>query len=181
VLSGNRITITSDKGGTNMLDAEQWLQLRRLCVDTVRAVLADIPTELLLKDVPPMGSSIGGEIAHLLGAEAYWLQEVAIEPRFARPSSEEWSQAVFDRAFDQIQEQYEKVLAERGLDRGVLFGLGRVCQHALYHSVRTTKMRAVLQPGWTAPEPYKVGSWGRAADYLTDLLIVGKDARPMGD
>ena len=164
-----------------MPKAEQWLQLRSLCVDTVRAVLNDVPTELLLKEVSVMGSSIGGEVAHLIDAEAYWLREVRIEPKFTGPSSGEWSQSVFECAFDQVQEQYEEILAERGPDRDVLFGLGRVCQHALYHYVRIKKMRAILQPGWTAPGPYKVGSWERAADYLSGLLIMGEAARPMSD
>ena len=128
-----------------------------------------------------MGSSIGREVAHLIGVEAYWLREVRIEPTFSRPSAEEWSQATFERALDQIQSQYEDILTEKGLDRGVLFGLGRVCQHALYHYVRMKRMRSNLQPGWTAPGPYKVGSWARAVDYMSDLLIVGDDAKPMSD
>jgi len=164
-----------------MPNPERWLQFRRLCVDTIHAVLDGIPEQILPQDVPFMGSCIGEEAAHLIGVEAYWLREVRIEPTFARPPSDQWSPATFGRAFDQIQRQYEDILAEKGLDREVLFGLGRVCQHALYHYVRMKRMRSSLQPGWTAPGPYKVGSWARAVDYMSDLLIVGDDARPMSD
>ena len=164
-----------------MLHAEQWLELHRLCLDTVRAVLADLSKEHLPEKVAPMGSCIGEEVAHLIDAEAYWLGEVQVKPEFSRPPSEEWSQAGFESALAQIESQYAGVLAEKGLNRDVLFGLGRVCQHALYHYVRIKKMRAVLEPTWTAPAPHKVGSWERAVDYLSDLLIVGGDARPMSN
>ena len=40
------------------------------------------------------------------------------------------------------------------------------------------KMRMLLEPAWAAPAPYEVGSWARAADYLSDLLILDDKAEP---
>jgi len=158
--------------------AEQWLQLHELCLDTVRGALAGIPVDLLVKEVAIIGTSVGREVAHLIDAEAYWLKEVGIVPNFFLLPVDEWSEATFNRTFDQVQKQYEEVLRDQGLQRDILFGLGRVCQHALYHHVRITKMRMILDADWTVPPPYETGSWARAADYLTDLLIASDSASP---
>ena len=135
----------------------------------------------MTEGIPAFGTCIGEEVAQIIGVEAYWLTEVQIEPGFGRPPRKNWTEAAFNSALDRIQERYETILAEKGLQKDILFGLGRVCQHALYHYVRTKRMRMILQPGWTAPGPYKVGSWARAVDYMTALLSDDEHAEPMSD
>ena len=161
---------------------EQWLELHRLCLDTLRAALEGIPENLLSKRVVALEISIGDEIAHVIGCEAYWLREVGIVPKFSAPPPDDRSGIASIQALDRIDEQYKEILIDRDLNENILFGLGRVCQHALYHQVRIRKIRRILQPDWTAPVGYSsVGSWERAADYFTDLLILGENAKPRSE
>ncbi len=67
---------------------------------------------------------------------------------------------------------------EKGLDADVLFALGRVCQHALNHFVKVMAIRRLLEPKW---EPEEQLRWARAADFITDLLIIGEEAKPRYD
>ena len=164
-----------------MIPAEQWLTLHKLCLDTVRGAIAGVAGAHLVAESVAGDDTIGEQLSHLIGVEAYWLREVQIDPRFDRFGREAWSETRFLEEFVKIEARYKEVLEEKGLDKGVLWGLGRVCQHALYHYVKIAALRRLLEPGWEPPGPYAVGSWARAVDFLSDLLIVGADAEPMND
>jgi len=125
----------------------QWLDLHTVCLDTVREALRGIAPELLTTEMPAFDGSIGEDAAHLIGCEAYWLREVEIAPQFSRPPREAWSAEEFIRIFAAIEAQYREILTERGLEPNILFGLGRVCQHALAHRARIVRMRKLLEPG----------------------------------
>lgn len=64
-------------------------------------------------------------------------------------------------------------------DKHVLFGLGRVCQHHLYHVAQLIRLRRLQETEWQPPPAGEPGSWERAADYIADLLIFG-DKAPRG-
>ena len=161
-----------------MIPKEQWLTLHRICLDAVRSVIKDMPDDEMSAQPAPSGDLIGDQLSHIIGCECYWLTEVGIEPRFGPLQREDWTASGFLDEFDKIERQYEDILEEKGLDADVLFGLGRVCQHALYHFVRVIEIRRVLKPEW---EPAEEARWERAADFITDLLIVGAEAKPMYD
>lgn len=164
-----------------MIPAEQWLTLHRLCFDTVRAAIGGLTAEQLAAGPAFGDDSIGEQLSHMIGVEAYWLREVGIEPAFSRFGRDPWSEARFVEEFAKIEAQYAAVLGERGPAKDVVWGLGRVCQHALYHYVKIAELRRGMQPGWEAPGAYRAGGWERAVDFLSDLLIVGADAKPMDD
>ena len=164
-----------------MIPAEHWLTLHKLCLDTVRGAIAGLSDEQMAAPSVTGDDPIGEQLSHLIGVEAYWLREVQVDPMFDRFGREAWTESRFLEEFTNIEVQYGEVLAERGSDKGVLWGLGRVCQHALYHYVKIAAFRRLLEPGWEPPGPYAVGSWARAVDFLSDLLIVGADAEPMND
>ncbi len=153
------------------ITSEQWLELHKRALETVRASIRGLDQEKLLWKEPRSQKSIASEVAHICGAEAYWLREASIAPRFATPSQNTWSVQVFQDVLDRIQKRYHEVLAERADDADILFGLGRVCQHALYHLPRIIHFRIMQEPDWIRPEPGRPGTWEHAVDYLSDLLI----------
>jgi len=159
--------------------AQQWLELHRLSLDTVRAVLDGLTERQLLVQEPTFGQSVGSEVEHIIGAETYWLREVHIEPAFSCAPREEWSVGGFLRTLELVEKQYAEILRARPGDADVLFGLGRVCQHALNHRNRLVFLRRRQQPDWQPPAAYGKGSWERAVDYLTELLI-GLEPRERG-
>ncbi|MBU0676519.1 MAG: hypothetical protein KJ626_00245 [Verrucomicrobia bacterium] len=69
-----------------------------------------------------------------------WLREVQIEPRFT-PPKEKWTVRVFCNVLHQIDEQYRDILEKKPNDADILFGLSRVCQHALYNLNRAVFLR----------------------------------------
>lgn len=164
-----------------MPTAQQWLTLHTLGLDTVRAAIEGLAGDQLRQEVAGFGTSLGTEAEHVIGAEVYWLREVRIEPRFKPPAREAWSEAASIGVYAQIEEQYRSILAERGLEKNILFGLGRVCQHALFHAVRMRRLRMLLVPEWRPPGAYERAGWERAVDYLSDLLISEEQAKVRGD
>lgn len=159
-----------------MIPNEHWLTLHKLCLDTIRCAIQGLPDDQMTAEPISGDVSIGEQLSHLVGVEAYWLREVQIEPKFTRPAREAWTEGNFLAVFEEIERQYEEVLGTREGDPDVLFGLGRACQHALYHFVRITALRASLAPGW---EPSRGLRWERAVDYISHLLIIGAEAEPM--
>ena len=158
---------------------EQWLQLHKVCLDTIRGAIAGLPDEEMAAKPLPSGKSIGGELNHVIGAEIYWLREVNIEPAFQELGKDAWTESDFVGELEKTQRQYQDILREQGLEANILFGLGRVCLHALYHFVKAKALRKALQPEWEPPGWPGVGSWERAVDFVSNLLICGEDARPV--
>jgi hypothetical protein len=156
-----------------VITGEQWLTWHRLCLDAVRSAIQGLTAEQLAARPLPGDDSIGEQVCHLIGCEGYWLREVQIEPQFDRPPQALWAEQALAREFDRIQRQYEAVLADKGLDRGILFGLGRASQHALYHYGRIVTLRRALDPKWQPPEGMH---WEETVDYGTRLLIDGTRA-----
>jgi hypothetical protein len=161
-----------------MITKEKWLQLHEVCLDTVRGAIAGLAVGKLAAQPFSNGQSAGAEVNHVIGAEIYWLREVKIEPAFREVALAGWSEAAFVDELNKIQRQYQEILGARGLDPDVLFGLGRVSQHALHHYVAIVKLRKALEPGWIPPAWPAVGSWERAVDFISDLLIRGPEAKP---
>jgi hypothetical protein len=161
-----------------MLTKEQWLYLHEVCLDTVRGAIAGLAADKLAAQPFSNGQSVGAEVNHVIGAEIYWLREVKIEPAFREVALAGWSEAALVDELNKIQHQYQEILGARGLDSDVLFGLGRVSQHALHHYVSIVKLRKALEPGWKPPGWPAVGSWERAVDLISDLLIRGPEAKP---
>ena len=153
------------------ITGEQWSELHRRCLNTLRAVLDGLSDAHLVAVDSALDDSIANTLGHIVGVEAYWLREVEIEPRFERPGKGEQTVAVFREALDRIDEQYADVLAKTPDDPNILFGLSRVCQHALLHLAEAEILRQRQEPGWKGPGAYKFGGWESAVDYLADLLM----------
>ena len=161
-----------------MISKEQWLDLRRMSIETVKDGIRDLKINELKKRIFDK-ESIGSEVNHIITAEIYWLREVDIDPNFYEMKKDKWSEQSFCKMLDEIEIQCKAILAEKGLNKDVLFGLGRVCQHALYHYARIVRMRKIITPAWERAAPYNVGSWCRIVDYITELLIDEKNATIM--
>ena len=161
-----------------MISKEQWLNLRRMSIETVKDGIRDLKIDELKKGIFD-NESIGSEVNHIIGAEIYWLREVNIDPKFYEMKKDEWSEKSFCKILDEIEIQYKTILEEKGLNKDILFGLGRVCQHALYHYARIVRMRKIINPDWERATPYNVGSWCRIVDYITELLIDENNATIM--
>ena len=153
------------------ITGEQWSELHRRCLNTLRAVLDGLSDAHLVAMDPALDDSVVNTLGHIVGVEAYWLREVEIAPRFERPGKGEQSVGVFRDTLDLIEEQYADALAETPDDPNILFGLSRVCQHALLHLAEAEILRQRQEPGWKGPGAYKFGSWESAVDYLADLLM----------
>ena len=173
------ITVTKD----------QWLELHRRTLDCVRAALLDLSSEKLLWEPEttrgdareltcqePRPFCIGAIVAHLCGVEMERLGEANIRAKFAAPRQVDWNAQTFGGILDLIEEQYCDVLERCPKDKQVLFGLGRVCQHNLYHLAQIVHLRYLQEPDWQAPPAGQSGSWEHAADFITDLLIFGDKA-----
>ena len=173
------ITVTKD----------QWLELHKRTLDCVRAAIRDLSSEKLLWEPEttrgatreptcqePRPFCMGAIVAHLCGAEMHWLGEVNIRANFAAPRQTDWSSKTFGLVFDLIEKQYDDVLEKSPKDRQALFGLGRVCQHNLYHLAQIVHLRCLQERDWQPPPAGHPGSWEHAADFITDLLIFGDKA-----
>jgi hypothetical protein len=173
------ITVTND----------QWLELHKRTLDCVRAALLDLSSEKLLWEPEatsgateervcqePRPFCIGAIVAHLCGAEMLRLGEVNIQATFAAPRPSDWNPQTFGRVLDLIQQEYYAVLEKRPKDKHILFGLGRMCQHNLYHLAQIVHLRCLQEPNWQPPPAGQPGSWEHAADFITDLLIFGDKA-----
>jgi hypothetical protein len=173
------ITVTKD----------QWLELHRRTLDCVRRAILDLSSEKLLwepettrgeaKDVAcdePRPFCIGAVFAHLCKAEMDQLGEVNIPTNFAAPRQSDWNPRTFEGILDRIEAQYRDVLEKWPKDRHILFGLGRVSQHNLYHLAQIVHLRCLQEPAWQPPLAGRPGSWQHVADFICDLLILGDKA-----
>ena len=173
------ITVTKD----------QWLELHRRTLDCVRSAILDLSSEKLLWEPEttrgkiteatcqePRPFCIAGILAHLCETEMHRLGEVKIRPNFAAPRQTDWNSQTFGGILDLIEAEYYDVLEQRPKDPHVLFGLGRVCQHNLYHLAQIVHLRCLQEPDWQPPPAGDPGSWEHAADFITDLLIFGDKA-----
>ncbi len=158
---------------------QQWLELHKVCLDTVRGVITGLKDEKLAAQPLPDGKSVGGEVNHVIAAEVYWLREVNIEPTFHEIGDDSCSESELLAELDKIERQYQSILREKGLVPDILFGLGRVCQHALYHFVKMKAIRKAMEPEWEPPGWPAAGAWERAVDFISDLLIRPDKAKPV--
>jgi hypothetical protein len=154
-----------------MTSKEQWIQLHTVCLDTVRSAIQGITPARLKTVVSDTLEPVGEILNHIIGAEIYWLKEVKITPLFSEVDESAWKESAFLDEFAKIEQQYSDILREKGLDKDILFGLGRACQHALYHYANIVTVRRMIKPDWTEPFPLR---WERAVDYISDLLIADR-------
>ena len=166
-------------GRNDVISKEQWLNLRKMSIETVKDGIRDLKIDELKKGIFDK-ESIGSEVNHIIAAEIYWLREVDIDTNFYEiKKKDKWSEQSFCKMSDEIEIQYKAILAEKRLNKDVLFGLGRVYQHTLCHYARIVRMRKIITPAWERAAPYNVGSWCRIVDYVTELLIDKKNATIM--
>jgi hypothetical protein len=168
---------------------DQWLELHWRTLDCVRAVIRDLPPEKLLWEPgttqgsteesschEPRPFCIGAIVTHLCEVAAHRLGEMHLRPNFAAPAPGDWNARTLAGILDRVEDQYRDILAQTPKDRHVLFGLGRLCQHNLYHLPQLVHLRTLQEPGWKLPASGLPGSWEHAADFITDLLIYGDKA-----
>ena len=168
---------------------EQWLELHKRTLDCVRAALLGLSSEELLwepettkgetKELAsevPRPFCIAAIVAHLCAVEMDWLSEVQIQSTFGAPRQADWNPETLSAILTLIEEQYHEILEKWNKDRHVLFGLGRVCQHNLYHLAEIVRLRCLREPEWQPPTAGQPGSWEHAADFITDLLVFGDKA-----
>jgi len=168
---------------------DQWLELHRRTLDCIRAVIRGISSEMLLWEPEttkgktketschePRPFCIGAIIAHLCDTDVHWLDEVGMIAKFAAPRQADRNARMFETILDLIEQQYREVLTASPKDRHVLFGMGRVCQHNLHHLAQIVHLRCLQESEWQPPAAGQPGSWEHAADYITDLLILGDKA-----
>ena len=164
----------------------QWLELHKRSLNCVRGAIAGLTQEQLEWEPPmlrgqvgepscgePRPCSLAGMVAHVCGAEHYWLLEVGIRPGFKVPPPKGWKLADLQQSLDRIEEQYEKILADQPNDPDILFGLGRVCQHNISHWKTMEHLRMLQDPDWRQPDAM---AWEQAVDYMTDLMILRGEA-----
>jgi len=181
-------TAQSPEGAKTMepITMNQWLELHKRSLDVIRGAIAGLTQEQLEWEQPMLKGQVGepscGEprpysianlVAHVIGAEIYWLREVSIQPEFKGPPPKGWTVKQLQQTLDQAEKQYEKILAERPNDPDILFGLGRVCQHNLSHWKSMEHLRMLQDPDWRQPEDMTAEL---AVDYITDLMILGGKA-----
>ena len=154
-----------------MTNIEQWNQLHAICLDTIRSAIQGISPKILKKKAGDSLEPVGEILNHVIGAEIYWLKEVKITPIFSEVDESGWKESAFLDEFIKIEKQYADILRKKGLDKDILFGLGRACQHALYHYANIVTARRMIKPDWTEPVSLR---WERAVDYISDLLIADR-------
>ena len=159
------------KGHIMSCTTEQWMELHKYCLDTVRVILEGLADDQLVANVPTVEQSIGGLVCHIIDAEFYWLREVGIEPQFSSLPEKDRSVPRLLGILNKIEEQYQDILSRRPNDQDVLFGLGRVCQHALYHRGRIVLLRRMQDPEWRPPGPDERGALATPVTWITNLLI----------
>ena len=59
-----------------MVPREQWLELHKVCLDTVRSAIRGLSGEGLAAKPLPNDDSIGEQANHVVGAESYWRRKV---------------------------------------------------------------------------------------------------------
>ena len=150
---------------------ERWLEIHRRALDAVRATVNGLDQETLRWKAPGTGMSIAGDVSHICDAERYWMREVGFQPDLPKVSEENATLEELVAALDAAEKEHERLLRERPGDKDVLFGLGRVCQHALHHLGRMAYFRMHHQPKWNHPSPEDQGSLPRAFDLITETMI----------
>ena len=130
---------------------EEWVRIHERVLDCVRAAIDGLSDEELHWKAPGTGMSIAGDVSHICDAERYWMGEVGFQsdvPRVGETSAMPELVAALDAA----EAAHERLLGERPGDGDVLYGLGRVCLHALNHLGRIAYFRMRHQPEWNYPE-----------------------------
>jgi len=150
---------------------ERWLEIHKRALDAVRAAIDGLDQQTVHWKAPGTGTSIASDVSHICDAERYWMREVGFEPDLPTLSVEEATLDELTAALNAAEAEHGRLLRDRPADKNVLFGLGRVCQHALHHLGRIGYFRMRHQPDWNHPKPEARGSLPRAFDLITDTVI----------
>lgn len=142
---------------------DEWAGIHKSVLDTVRAVLDGLGDEVLYWKAPGTGMSIAKDVAHICDAERYWMREVGFEPGIPRVAGTS-AMAELTAALDTVESAHERLLRQRPGDGDVLYELGRVSLHAIYHLGRIAYFRMRHQPDWDYPK-------GRNVHDALDLVI----------
>ena len=86
-----------------MIPKEQWLTMHKVCLDTLRNAIQDLPDDKMLANSVQNGDSIGDQVNHVIQAEGYWLREVQIKPDFQMLQTPDWTKLNFLNEFDKIE------------------------------------------------------------------------------
>ncbi len=150
---------------------DRWIEIHARVLDAVRAALEGLDDETLRQQCPHTGISIIKDVEHICGAEIYWMREVQFEPAIPGFSMTTATLGELLTAVDALEAEHARLIHERPGDKDVLFGLGRVCQHALYHLARIAYFRLRHDPQWEAPGWPNAGCWEVPVDLMTETMI----------
>ncbi len=155
-----------------MIDTmDRWTEIHTRALDAVRAAIDGLDGETIRWKCPQTGMSIAGDVEHVCGAEVYWMREVQFQPNIPPFDVATATPAQLLEALNAAEGEHARLLRERPEDKDVLFGLGRVCQHALYHLARITHFRLRHDPQWEGPGWPDPGCWEVPVDLITETML----------
>lgn len=143
---------------------EQWLAIHKQVLDTVRGAIEGLDEEVLRWQAPGTGMSITGDVSHICDAERYWMGEVGFQADLPRIPVDSATLDELLSGLNAAERAHERLLRERPGDSDVLYGLGRVCLHAVNHLGRIAYFRMCHEPEWNYPK-------GRDVHRALDLIL----------
>lgn len=145
------------------LSGEDWARIHKAVLDSVRAALDGLDGEALHWNVPGTEMSIAREAAHICNSERSWLLRAGFQPDIPELGKDCEMKDIL-RGLDTVEAAYASLLRERPDGREMLYGLARVCLHAIYHQGRIACFRIRRDPKWNYPK-------GTSIHDAMDLII----------
>ena len=149
------------------LTSEEWARIHKGVLDSVRAALDGLDDETLGWSVPGTEMSIAREAAHICNSERSWLLRAGFPSDVPELAKDCGAQDIL-QGLDSVESAYASLLRERPDDLDMLYGLARVCLHAIYHQGRIACFRIRQDPKWNYP---KGASIHDAMDLIIDAML----------
>ncbi|MFH0911249.1 MAG: hypothetical protein V1918_07100 [Planctomycetota bacterium] len=151
---------------------EELLALHEAMIETVRTAVSGLGRKSLHWQEPDTKKSIASELVHLFKTERWWMREAGFDSQLKAPPSEASLEELL-AALEAAAACYRKFLSERPGDATLRRQLLRLSQHAIYHLPRLYHFRVRQGPHWPVPPGNQPGSWAKAADRITELILKG--------